>query len=316
MIIQMANNIGHLLYHFKLKVISLDTFIIQSSKSLTLTDKIPNGNIHDYKIIVGCDGQFEYHSLLYFNISSLPNNIVVDKAKLTLFKCDGFYNDRSVEFIIFPTYDHFSIYTTYFRIPSVDKFSGTSFYPMSLKSTVTIDITHIVSSWVKNFSSHNSIMISNIWNNSIASFGSSLAKKQQIVPFITITCKHNATSHTKYRKSNCNHDFNLSVQLVNNCNPIISPVPSNPNLTEVIATGTIKQHSIFVVMIELVITRSNNTIDKYYVSDEYINSTGEAMNINKTYLIPVVPALNTGDLVTNATIYGAYKGAANISSET
>ncbi|WP_243124581.1 DNRLRE domain-containing protein [Clostridium sp. AWRP] len=291
-------------------MISLDTFTIQASKSLTLTDKIPNGNIQDYKMIVGCDDEFEYHSLLYFNISSLPNNIIVTNAELTLFKCDNFHNDKSVEFIIYPIYDHFSIYTTYSRIPLADKFSGTRFYPMTSKSTVAINITHIVSSWIKNPSSNKGIMISNIWNNAIASFGSVLAKKQQIVPFISITYKHNDTTHTKNNKLNCNHDFHLSVQIINSCNPIIPPVPPNPSLIEVIATGTIEEDSIFVVIIELVVRRSNGTIDKYYVSDEYINSTDKPMNINKTYTIPVVPALNAGDLVTGANIYGAYRDVA------
>ncbi|MCH4201206.1 DNRLRE domain-containing protein [Clostridium tyrobutyricum] len=290
-------------------MISLDTFMIPASKSLTLTDKIPNGNIQDCKMIVGCDGEFEYHSLLYFNISSLPNNIIVTKAELTLFKCDCFYDDKSAEFILYPIYDHFSLYTTYFRIPSTDKFSGTKFYPMISKSTIAIDITHIVSSWIKNISSNKGIMISNIWNNYIASFGSALAKKQHIVPFITIAYEHNSTEYAKNSKSHCSHDFHLSVQIVNSCNPIISP---NPSLTEVIATGTIEQHSIFVVIIELVVTRDNGTIDKYYVSDEYINSTDEPLNINKTYSIPVVPALNTCDLVTSANIYGAYRGYASI----
>jgi hypothetical protein len=298
-------------------MIFLDTLTIPASKSLTLTDKIPNGNIQDYKIIVGYDNEFEYHSLLYFNISSLPNNIIVDNAKLTLFKCDGFHNDKSVEFIIYPIYDHFSIYTTYFRIPSVDKFSGTKFYPLTSKSTVTIDITHIVSSWSKNASSNKGIIISNLWNNSIASFGSALAKKQQIVPFIIITYKHNDTAvHTKNKKSHYNHDFHLSVQIANSCNPVISPVPSNPSLTEIIVTGTIEQHSIFVVMIELVITRNNGAIDKYYVSDEYTNSTDKPLNINKTYLIPVVPALNTDDSVTSANVYGAYRGMASTFDKT
>lgn len=300
--------------HFRLEVISLDTFMIPASKSLTLTDKIPNGNIQDYRIIVGCDGNFEYHGLLYFNISSLPNNIIATKAELTLFKCDSFHNDKSIEFIIYPIYDHFSLYTTYSRIPSADKFNGIKFYPMTSKSAVTIDITHIVSPWIKNASSNKGIMVSSIWNNSVASFGSALSTKQQIVPFITITYKHNDT--TQNDKPHCNHDFHISVQIVNSHNPVTSPVPSNPSLTEVTATGATERHSIFVVMIELVITRSNGTIDKYYVSDEYINSTDESLNINKTYSIPVVPALNTGDLVTSANIYGAYRGIANISRQT
>ncbi|MBV4420045.1 DNRLRE domain-containing protein [Clostridium tyrobutyricum] len=290
----------------------MNTFVIPASKSLTLTDKIPNGNIQDYKIIVGCDNGFEYHSLLYFNISSLPNNIIVTKAELTLFKCDGFHNDKSIEFIIYPMYDHFSIYTTYSRIPAADKFSGARFYPIISKSTVTIDITHIVSSWIKNVSSNKGMIISNMWNNSIANFGSALAKKKHIVPFITITYENNSNKYTKNNKLHCNHDFHLSVQIVNSCNPIIAPVSPNPSLTEVIAIGTIEQHSIFVVIIELVITRIGGTLDKYYVSDEYINSTDEPLNINKTYSIPVVPALNTGDSITSTNIYGAYRGSASI----
>jgi hypothetical protein len=290
-------------------VISLNTFTILASKSLTLTDRIPNGNIQNLKMIVGCNKEFEYHSLLYFNISTLPNNIVVTKAELTLFKCDSFHNDRSVEFMIYPIYDHFSIYTTYSRMPLVDKFSGTTFYPMTQKSTVTANITNIVASWIKNTSSNKGIIISDILNRSIASFGSSLAKEQQIVPFLTITCKHKhrSTQHTKNKNLHCNDGIHLSVQIVNNCNPIIPPNPSSPSLIEVISTGTIEQHSVFVVMIELVVTRSNGSIDKYYVSDEYTNSTDKPLNINKTYSIPVVPSINAGDLVTSANIYGAYR---------
>lgn len=293
----------------------MDAITLPANKSLTLSDKIPNGNIHKNNIIVGCSNKFEYHSLLYFDISSLPHDITICSAKLTLFKCDGFYDDTSSEFIIYPICSHFSIYTTYLRIPSANTCSGIKFYPMTSKSTVDVNITSIVSSWIENCSSNKGIIISDMWNNCMASFGSSLAKKQEMVPFITITYTHNNTSITENSRSNCNHNFGLAVQIINtcnNCSPCIPSIPSNPSIIEVIATGKIEKYSVFVVIIEVIITRTTGNINKYYVSDEYKNPTDTAMSINKTYSIPIVPALAVGDSITSANIYGAYKDSNDI----
>ncbi|MCI1716871.1 DNRLRE domain-containing protein [Clostridium sp.] len=284
------------------------SFMIPASNSLTVTDKISNGNIHSYKLTVGCDGQFEYYSLLYFNIASLPNNITVDKAELVLFKCDGFHNNKNVEFTISPIYDYFSIYTTYSRIPSFNNFSQAKFCPMTSKAAIVIDITHIVSSWIENISSNKGIIIYNIWNNCMASFGSELAKEQQMVPFITIKAKHKkCTLPPENKKSHCDYNFHLALQIINNCNTGTSPIPPDSSLVEVTVTGTVASQSTFVAMIEVIVTRSSGTIDKYYVSDEYVNPSREPLNINKTYSIPVVPPLAPGDTVTRANVYGSYK---------
>jgi len=93
-------------------VVDLQSILIPAIKSLTVTNKQSNGNINEDIIIVGGDGGFIYVSYLFFDISSIPSNVVISSAELVLFKTNNFYNDSSKEFMIYPLIDYFSTYTT------------------------------------------------------------------------------------------------------------------------------------------------------------------------------------------------------------
>ena len=54
----------------------MKNILIPASKSLTVTSKFPCRNLNNDKIKVGYDGNYIYSSYLYFDISSLPRNIV------------------------------------------------------------------------------------------------------------------------------------------------------------------------------------------------------------------------------------------------
>ena len=78
----------------------MKNILIPASKSLTVTSKFPCRNLNNDKIKVGYDGNYIYYSYLYFDISSLPRNIVLYDSKLILFKVDKFYNDKYTKFLI------------------------------------------------------------------------------------------------------------------------------------------------------------------------------------------------------------------------
>lgn len=128
----------------------MNSITIPAIKSLSITNKYSDKSLNGDKIIVGADGNYNYYSYLFWDISSIPTNATVYNAKLTLFKTDNFYYDTSKKFSISPLYEYFSTYTTYNNSPNYDHYTVINFYPLTDNISVTIDITTIVSSWVKN----------------------------------------------------------------------------------------------------------------------------------------------------------------------
>jgi hypothetical protein len=131
-------------------VIILSSILIPATKSLTVTNNFPNTNINEDIITVGYDGKYKYISYLYFDISSIPNNVSVLSAEFVLFKTDDFYNDIRKEFLICPLSDYFSTYTTFNNSPKMNTRIKRPFYPLTSKVAVTVNLTYLVSLWLMN----------------------------------------------------------------------------------------------------------------------------------------------------------------------
>lgn len=300
----------------------MENIIIPSTKSLTLTNKIPDGNINGNNITVGNEGQYTYSSFLFFDISGIPSNAEISNAELILFKTDNFYNDNRKCIYIYPLLDYFSTYSTYNNPPEVTNIIEGKLYPLTSKISATTNITKIVSLWFKHAASNKGIILCKKNNNFITNFGSAICKDNYLTPFINVTysIKNTVAPHENHGKCKheCNHCSKNCTQMkviyypCQCCCPPTPPVPPTsvvPTIRQVQVVGTVAAYSIYLIIVTLEVTRSGTgNIDKYYVTDEYDNSTSSTpLAIDKTYDIAVIPPITLGDTET-VNFAGSYKG--------
>lgn len=263
----------------------MKNILIPASKSLTVTSKFPCRNLNNDKIKVGYDGNYIYYSYLYFDISSLPRNIILYDSKLILFKVDKFYNDKYTKFLISPLKESFNKDTTYFNLPDYYRHKKIPFRPMTSKIAISTDITPIVCQWLYDRKKNKGIILYNKRSCATASFASSRTPFNYLIPLIKI-----------------NYD--------------IYPVYKRPNssIKKVNVTGTVAPNSTYYIIINMEVTRaSNGKKDNYYIADEYNNSlNNKALHINKTYNIVISPKIKPGD-IKKVSLHGSYKGPISIS---
>ncbi|OPJ55351.1 DNRLRE domain-containing protein [Clostridium chromiireducens] len=313
----------------------MKSILIPAIKSLTVTNKYPDKSLNEDIITVGSDDKYKYYSYLFFDISSIPCDVIISNAELILFKVDKFCNDDTKKFSISPLREYFSTYTTYNNPPDYDHYTIINFYPLTSKISVTVNITTIISSWVKNKpNSKNKGMILYGKNREvIISFGSVKSSDNYLVPFIMVnyeyslpkkTSKYGCSLSDKCSKDDCSkkcicmckEEFEAIIIKVckeickNNCNP--QPIPT-PTVRQVRVTGTVASLSLYYIIVKLEITRiGTGQKDNYYVTDEYDNSlNNESLHIDKTYDIAVIPRAQPGD-TENVYLYGSYKGPASV----
>lgn len=304
---------------------NLENIIINSTRTLTLTNKIPEGNINEDKITVGSDRLYTYFSYLFFDVSTIPSNAEILNAELVLFKTDNFYEDNRKSIYIYPIFDYFNNYTTYKNPPEINHIIEGKLYPLTSKISTTGNITKIVSLWYKNGISNKGIVLCKKNNNFMANFGSAICKDSCLTPFINVSyCKKNTIeidrSHTNYNYE-CNPKIGnltpfkmINNPCHNNCiincncnNPCQSP--GIPTISQVEIIGTVAPESIYVSIVTLSVTRiATGHIDNYYVTDEYNNhASNTPLAIDKTYNIAVIPQESPGD-IENITLAGSYRG--------
>ena len=305
----------------------MKSLIIPAIKSLTITNKHPDKSVNEDTIIVGSDGEYNYYSYLFWDVSSIPSNVIISSAKLTLFKVDNFIYDINKKISISPLYEYFSTYTTYNNSPNYDHYSIINFYPLTTKVSVTVDITTIVSSWVKNSLKNKGIILYGRNGDTLTSFGSAKSSDNYLIPFIIINYETNSSNKSCKKKCNdkyvqddccgkyikiCKEEFESILFKVckefcgQNCNPY----PPNTSITRTVrVTGIVAPQSIYYIVVDLkVIRASSRQINNYYVSDEYDNSLNNSpLSIDKTYNIAVSPSIQSGD-TENVILYGSYKG--------
>ncbi len=280
----------------------MESIIIQPTKSLTLTNKIPDGNINEDNITVGNDGLYIYSSFLFFDISTIPSNAEISNAELVLFKTDNFYKDNGKCIYIYPLSDYFSTYTTYNNPPEINHVIEGRLYPLTSKISVTTNLTKIVSLWLRNPLSNKGIILCKKDKNFITSFGSAICNDNYITPFIKVIYSIKNTTVI--------HETNTPMKVIYypcpcNCNPN----PSIPTIRQVEVTGIVAPTSIYVIIVTLSVTRNGTGhIDNYYITDEYDNSASSTpLAIDKFYNIAVIPQENPGD-IEDISLSGSYKG--------
>lgn len=308
------------------------SIIIPAIKSLTITNKYPNKSLNEDIITVGSDDKYKYYSYLFFDISSIPCNVVICNAELVLFKVDKFYDDNSKIISISPLREHFSTYTTYNNPSIYDSYTKINFHPLTSKVAVTINITSIISSWVKNKINNKGIKLYTKNKDSIIHFGSAKSNDDYLLPFIKVTYKYCLSPcrrlnyayycFNKYPKYNCNgkyvviykNDFKEILTKIykdiykNKCNP-----NADATIRKVRVTGTVAPLSQYVIIINLQVTRAyTGHKDNYYVCDKYDNNlNNHSLSINKIYNIPIIPKIKPCD-IGNVKLYGSYKGTISI----
>ncbi|MCB2343246.1 DNRLRE domain-containing protein [Clostridium estertheticum] len=288
----------------------MTSIIIPSTKSLTVTTKIPNGNINEKNITVGSDGLYTYSSFLFFDISKVPSNAEISNAELVLFKTDNFYNDNKKCIYIYPLFDYFSTFSTYNNPPEVNHIIQGSLYPLTSKISVTSNLTKIVSLWFRNALSNKGIILCKKNNDFITTFGSAICSDKYLTPFIKVVYR---IKNTIIIHENRNPMKVIYSPCPCNCpsypNPPIPPAPPVPTIRKVEVTGIVAPFSIYIIIVTLSVTRSNTGhIDNYYVTDKYDNSASSTpLAIDNFYDIAVIPQENPGD-TENISLSGSYKG--------
>lgn len=284
----------------------MESIIIPSTKSLTLTNKIPDGNINEDTITIGNDGLYTYSSFLFFDISKIPSNAKISNAELVLFKTDNFYKDNRKFIYIYPIFDYFSTYTTYKNPPEVNNLIEGKLHPLTSKVSVTASLTKIVSLWLRNSTSNKGIILCKKRNDFITSFGSSICKDSYLTPFINVTY---TIKNTIIIHENSTPMKVICCPCHCNCNPHPHPDPSIPTIRQVEVTGIVAPTSIYVIIVTLTVTRRGTShIDNYYITDEYDNSASNTpLAIDKFYNIAVIPQENPGD-TEQIHLSGSYKG--------
>jgi len=286
--------------------------MLPATKSLTLTNKLPDGNINDDYITVGSDGLYIYSCFLFFDISTIPNNANISNAELVLFKTDNFYNDIRKCIYIYPLLDYFSTFTTYNNPPEVNHLIVGSLYPLTSKISATANLTKIVSLWFRNAASNKGIILCKKNNNFITNFGSAICMDSYITPFIKVIYNVKNTNVIHEKHSNCKDRCDHDIKVIYNPCPCYCPPhpkPGVPTIRQVEVIGTVAPYSIYVAIVTLSVTRSGSGhIDNYYVTDEYDNSASSTpLAIDKFYNIAVIPQETLGDTET-VNFYGSYKG--------
>ncbi|MBK1813408.1 DNRLRE domain-containing protein [Clostridium sp. YIM B02505] len=250
------------------------SIIIPASKSITITNKLPDSNINGDTIVVGNDGMSSYFSYLFFDLSPLPSNISVSYAELTLFKTDNFHNDVTNIFGIYPC-DYFSTYTTFKNRPKPDPFSTKHFYPITSEVAVKIPLTYFVSGWISNPKRSTCVQLFAKSKNTTASFGSAINKDDYLIPFLKVSFTPIA-----------------QVSKINNAIPTNNPPTSNiPVIEQVQVTGTIAANAKYNAVVNVAVKRHlTGYTDNYYVVDEYDNiGKSTPLHIDRTYNIAVTP---------------------------
>lgn len=270
----------------------MSNIIIYATKSLTVTSKIPNGNINKPTITVGSDGIYKYISYLFFDISDIPSNALILNAELVLFKTNNFYDDCRKIFSIYPLCDYFSTYTTFNNRPEVNINIKKNFHPITSDVAITVDLTDFVVLWLQNKLSNTGIALFDKSNSILTQFGSSTCKDTYLVPFLKVVIGDECNN---CKKCDCCKGCNC-------CNQ------GEGTLRQVNVIGTVAENSKYAAIVNIGVTRKGTGhTDNYYVADEYNNLSGSSpLYVDKTYNIAIVPKENPEDVET-INFYGSYK---------
>lgn len=161
--------------------------VIPAKNSLTITDKNPRGNINSDTIFIGYSNNYFHASYLYFDTSSIPDNISLNAAHLVLFKYPVYPMGKNYNYMVYPLLDYFSTQTNYENPCLYDNTTQVSFYPFNNKIYLEIDITKIIELWNTNkLVNKGLILTTENYNSSLISFGSANVTDSTLKPFLRL----------------------------------------------------------------------------------------------------------------------------------
>lgn len=265
----------------------MGNIIIFANRTISIADEFPNENINEENITVGNKAKHNYYSYIFFDISPIPQNVIIKHADLVLFKTDNFYEDCGKSFGVCSIKDYFSTYTTYNNRPNVIDFITSSFYPLTSEAAVSVNISRIVSLWINNpCMNTGGIMLYPKSKEVLCRLGSAINKNQYLIPFLKICYE------TKNSICNCSQ-----------CIP-----NTNPYIRDIRVTGTVAAHSIYDLAVNLEVNRENTGCkNNYYVAKEYNNlSNGDMLHVDENFNIAIIPPTSPGD-TEKIVLYGAYR---------
>ncbi len=171
---------------------------IPAKKSLTLSNKVPTGNIQEKKIIVGSENKYTYYSYLFFDTSMIPGDIVLLSAMLVLFKVADFFNSPTPKFSVYPLLKQFSSFTTYENSCPIDldPILKQEFLPFTNDVAIEVNITALFHKWINNTFVNRGIAIKDGTYTkpcilSHTCFGSAYCKDNMLIPFIRVHFRQN-----------------------------------------------------------------------------------------------------------------------------
>ena len=279
-----------LIYEQKIEVMTLQSLIIPATKSLTVTNRLPEGNINEDIIYIGSDGEFTYVSYLFFDISAIPANASIIEAELVLFKSNNFFESTlSKGIYIYPLVDYFSSFTTFNNSPLVSTEIKSLINPATIKVAVLGDMTFMVTLWCMNKLPVTGVALISRGSDLLWQFGSARSNDKYDIPFLKVV-----TNKV------------LPIPATTCCPPIHS-TPSVARKIQLV--GTVAEDSKYNAVINLAVKRgATGTTDNYYVVDQFDNTSNyEPLPVDKTYNVAVIPEIQPGD--TEAVeFFGSYNG--------
>lgn len=126
----------------------MSEIVLKTNLSISVTNFENTDNKLSKKYIyLGKDGRNIFRSLIFFDTSTIPQNCIITKAELILFKAKDFYPHEDKILKVHALLDYFSFKTTYNNIPAYESFFIEE--PIdNNKITVEVDIKDIVVRWV------------------------------------------------------------------------------------------------------------------------------------------------------------------------
>lgn len=172
---------------------------ILCTKSLTVTDLYPDGNIQDDTLKVGFDGKNIYRSYLYFDIGNILENSIINFVILRIFIKKIVTCHTPITLYVQALKDEFNKCTTFNNQPEYNKIQIKINVNSDLRGWLDINITNLFCN-CSDISENKGIIIrSNDWEKSLINFASNLTCNPAIIPrlYMDYSCIHHK-SNDKY----------------------------------------------------------------------------------------------------------------------
>ncbi|WP_190285264.1 DNRLRE domain-containing protein [Clostridium sp. JN-1] len=170
------------------------------SRSLTITDLYPNRNFQKGVLNAGFYEGNLYKSYIYFDLSNLCENFIVNSAVLRLYLKKHISYGKKSNLYIYPLKESFNKCTAFTNQPGISN-EFVKFSARDYNRPLDIDITSLFNSNNINYILNNGILLKcDEDKNSLVSFYSNLTDNCKIVPkiFLDYSCDECSQNKKKY----------------------------------------------------------------------------------------------------------------------